>query len=256
MDNKEILQIAVRQQAIEFNCAPEDFFLKENKVVISKENPEARKYLKLPFFCALASFGNNIVASVDAVIAEMVLGYINKHKMEDCFAPPNLFDLNDELQKYGARIGFSAQRFLPNVDIIKLISCEYEIKILHPDDYAYLYNVPEWSNAIGSGRRKHLDRLAVGAFDGQKLIGLAGSSADCDSMWQIGFDILPDYRRKGVASALTSRLALEILHLGKVPFTGNVWANIPSFKTQFASGFRPAWVEMQSSSADYSKLNQ
>ena len=246
MDNKKILQIAMQQQAIDFNCMPDDFCLNENKVVISGENPEARKYLKLPFFCAFASFGNNIVASVNANIAEMVLEYINNHKIEDCFAPANLFTLNDELKKHGNKISFNAQRFLPDIDVIKPISCEYEIKILYPDDFAYLYDIPEWKNAIGSGKRRHLDMLAVGAFDGQKLIGLAGCEACCSSMWQIGVDVLPNYRRKGVASALTSRLALEILHIGKVPFTGNVWANIPSFKTQFASGFRPAWVEIQS----------
>ena len=250
MDNKKILQIAMQQQAIDFNCAPEDFCQKENKVVISKENPDARAYLKLPFFCAFASFGNNIVASVNPVIADMVLEYINKHKIEDCFSPPNLFTLNDELKKHGSRISFSAQRFLPDIDVIKPIPCEYEVRILHPDDYAYLYNLPEWSNAIGSGKRKHLDRLAASAYDGQKLIGFAGSEACCDSMWQIGFDVMPEYRRKGVASALTSRLALDILQIGKVPFTGNVWANIPSFKTQFTSGFRPAWVELQSSPAN------
>jgi len=246
MDNKEILQIAMQQQAIDFNCAPEDFCLKENKVVISNVNPKARAYLKLPFFCAFASFGNNIVASVSADMADMAFDYINQYKIEDCFSPPNLFTLNDELKKHGSRIGFSAQRFLPDVDVIKPVSCDYEIKILRPDDYAHLYGLPEWGNAIGSGKRKHLDRLAAGAYDGEKLIGLAGSEACCERMWQIGFDVVPEYRRKGVASALTSRLALEILNMGKVPFTGNVWANIPSLKTQFTSGFRPAWVEMQS----------
>ena len=88
--------------------------------------------------------------------------------------------------------------------------------------------------------------MATEAFDNHNLIGLAGSEACCDSMWQIGIDVMPNYRKKGVASALTSKLALEILHLGKVPFTGNAWANIPSFKTLFTSGFKPAWVEMQS----------
>ena len=45
--------------------------------------------------------------------------------------------------------------------------------------------------------------LGVGAYDGKDLIGLAACSADCDRMWQIGVDVLPAYRRKGVASALT-----------------------------------------------------
>jgi GNAT superfamily N-acetyltransferase len=254
MDNKKILEVAIEQLAFDFNCTSEDFCSKENKVVISGENVKAKKYYpRLPFFCALASFGNNVVASVNIDIKEFIYEYINKHKIEDCFAPPNLFTLNDELRKHGSWVTFSAQRFLPDIEIIKPIPCEYEVKILQPDDYSHLYNIPAWNNAIGSGKRKHLNRLAVGAFDGLDLIGLAGSEACCESMFQIGVDVLPEYRRKGIAASLTSRLALEILHIGKVPFTGNVWANIPSFKTQFASGFKPAWVEMTASLADTDK---
>ena len=38
-----------------------------------------------------------------------------------------------------------------------------------------------------------------------KLVGLAACSADCDNMWQIGVDVLPEYRRMGIASSLDSR---------------------------------------------------
>ena len=91
----------------------------------------------------------------------------------------------------------------------------------------------------------------MGAYDGDKLIGLAGCSADCDDMWQIGIDVLPDYRRQGVASALTSKLALEILQRGKVPFYCAAWCNIKSVRNAIRSGFKPAWVEMTAKSADY-----
>jgi len=250
MDNDKILKIAMQQQAIDYNCMPEDFCSSENKVVISKENPKARAYLKLPFFCALTSFGNNIVASVNADIAEFVSEYIKNKKIEDCFAPPTILTLNDKLQKHNVKFSFCAQRTLPDVNVIKASSCDYELKILHPDDYSELYGKPEWSNAVGNGKHRHLDKIAIGAFDRQNLIGLAGSGASCESMWQIGVDVLPDYRRKGVASALTGRLALEILHIGILPFGGNRWANIRSIKTQLSCGFRPAWVEITAGSAD------
>jgi len=250
MDNQKILEIAMRQQAIDYNCAPDDFYARENKVVISKENPKARAYLRLPFFCALTSFGNNIVASVDADIVDFVSEYIKDKKIEECFAPPNIFILNDELRKHGRQITFCAQRSLPDANLIKPVSCAYEMKILHPDDYSHLYSHPAWGNAIGSGRRKHLDRTAVGAYDGEKLIGLVGSEESCESMWQMGIEVLPDYRKKGVAKALATKLALEILNVGIVPFPGNRWANIRSLKTQLSCGFKPAWVEMTASSAD------
>jgi predicted GNAT family acetyltransferase len=93
--------------------------------------------------------------------------------------------------------------------------------------------------------------LGVGAYDAGKLIALAACSADCDTMWQIGIDVLPEYRRKGIASALTSRLAVEILERGKVPFYCCAWSNIGSARNAIRSGFRPAWVEMTMKSIEF-----
>lgn len=246
MTNKEILKIAMRQQAIDSNCAPEDFCSSENKVVISKANPLARKYLNLPFFCDLCSYGSNIVASVDVVIADAVSEYINKYNVEYCFQTPNLYILNEELQKHGMKICWMAEYFLPDVEVLEPIPCDYELKILQQHALADLYT-PEWSNAL-SEKRKHLDMLAVGAYDGERMIGLAGCSADCDSMWQIGVDVLPEYRKKGVASSLVSNLAVEVLRRDKVPFYCCAWSNISSARTAIKSGFRPSWVHVTAKS--------
>ena len=147
-----------------------------------------------------------------------------------------------------------AEYFLPDVRILQKLPCPYELRILHPADFAELY-VPEWSNALCK-HRKHLDILGVGAYDHGKLIGLAGCSADCDSMWQIGIDVLPDYRRQGIAAALTIRLAVEILERGKAPFYCAAWSNIRSVRNAISSGFRPAWVEMTAKPAEFvDKMN-
>ena len=34
----------------------------------------------------------------------------------------------------------------------------------------------------------------------ERMIGLIACSIDCDDMWQIGVDVLQEYRRKGIAS--------------------------------------------------------
>ena len=86
--------------------------------------------------------------------------------------------------------------------------------------------------------------MGVGAYQDGRLIGLAGASADCEEMWQIGVDVLPEVRRQGVASALTSTLAQEILSRGKVPFYCCAWSNIKSARNAIRSGFRPAWAEL------------
>lgn len=239
--NNRILQIAMQQSAVDANCSADDFLRKENIVVISKENPDARKYLTLPFACNLISYGNNIVASITEKYRPIISDYINRFPVAHCFETPNLHVLDDAMLKEGFRVCFMAEYFLPDLEVLKALSCSYELKVLYAEDFAPLYT-DTWSNALCK-KRSELDVLGIGAYDGEKLIGLAGCSADCETMWQIGVDVLPEYRRQNIASSLTSRLALEILEREKVPFYCAAWSNIKSVRNAIKSGFRPAWVE-------------
>lgn len=243
MTNADILKIAIAQSALDSNCAPEDFLKKEGAVVISKGNAGARRYLSLPFELDLTSYGNGVVASVSPdmpALLEIARSYIAKYPAAHCFETPNLHVLMEALKPFGLNICFMAEYWLPDLDVLRPLSCPYQTKLLELQDFSSLY-LPEWSNALCE-KRKHLDMLAVGAYDGDKLIGLAGCSADSDTMWQIGIDVLPEYRRLGVASALTSVLALETIKRGKAPFYCCAWSNVASARNAIRSGFRPAWV--------------
>ena len=242
MTNQDILRIAMTQSAADLCADASDFTRSENVIVLSHETPDARRYLKLPFSCQLVSYGNNVVASISPALREITEAYINRYPVEHLFETPNLHVLNDALMARGQRICFMAEYFLPDADALRPLDCPFEMRVLTPQDFTNLYR-PEWSNALCE-QRKHLDVLGVGAYDGDTLIALAGASADCDTMWQIGIDVLPAYRRRGIASALTSRLATEILARGKVPFYCAAWSNIKSVRNAIRSGFRPAWVEM------------
>lgn len=247
--NKSILEIAMRQSAADANCKAEDFMQEKNIVVTSAANPNARKYLTLPFACNLISYGNNIVASVSEAYRRIVSDYIDRFPVEHCFETPNLHVLDDAMRREGYRACFMAEYFLPDLGALKALDCPYELKVLRSNDFDPLYT-DTWSNALCEKRRE-LDILGVGAYDGGELIGLAGCSADCDTMWQIGVDVLPVYRRQGIASALTSRLALEILEREKVPFYCAAWSNLKSVRNAIKSGFRPAWVEATVKSASF-----
>lgn len=247
--NEAILRIAMEQSAIDASCKAEDFLQAENIIAISGATPKARKYLTLPHVCNLISYGNNIVACVAAEHEALVTDYISKYPAEHCFETPNMHVLNDAFQAKGFRICFMAEYFLPDVNTLHALPCDYELRLLTQENFAPLYT-KEWSNALCEAR-KELDVLGVGAYSEGKLVGLAGCSADCDSMWQIGVDVLPEYRRQGIASALTSRLALEILNRGKIPFYCCAWSNVKSARNAIKSGFRPAWVELTVKKADF-----
>ena len=254
-NNSEILKIAMAQSAIDLCARADDFQKYENIVVLSQNTQRARRYLKLPFSCQLVSYGNNVVASVSPEFYYITEKYINSYPTEHCFETPNLHVLNEALLSKGQKICFMAEYFLPDVTVLRPLDCSYELRVLEQKDFTNLY-LPEWSNALCKDR-KHLDVLGVGAYDGDKLVGLAGCSADCDTMWQIGIDVLPEYRRQGIASALTSHLAIEILNRGKVPFYCAAWCNVKSVRNAIKSGFRPAWVEMTAKSCELvEELNQ
>lgn len=248
MTNKEILQIAMEQSALDINCKAEDFLGNSHVIVKSGVGENARKYYKEPIACNLVSYGNNIVASVRDEYREIVEAYIGKFEFYHCFETPNMHWLNERLLEKGQKICFMAEYYLPDVEKLHALPCDYELKVLVQSDFKNLYK-PEWGNALCEDR-KELDVLGIGAYDSGRLIGFAACSADCDTMWQIGVDVLPEYRRQGVASVLTGRLALEILERGKVPFYCSAWSNIRSVRNAVKSGFIPAWVEMTAKPAD------
>ena len=242
LTNREIRNIALRQSAWDCNCQPEDFLRAENVICPAGLGPNAKKYYQAPLACNFVTYGSNIVASVQEECKPIVQEYLSRFTWYHCFETPNLHWLQERLTPLGLKVCFMAEYFLPDVDRLKALPCGYETKVLEQKDFASLY-LPEWTNALCE-KRKELDVLGVGAYDQGRLIGLAGCSADGADMWQIGIDVLPAYRRQGIAKALTSRLALEILRRDKAPFYCCAWSNIRSARNAVACGFSPAWAEM------------
>ena len=242
MTDKDVLQIAMQQSAEDIGCSVEDFLANDNRIVPFKLGGNAKVYYKLPIGCNFISYGNNIVAAATEETSGIVKEYISRFKFYHCFETPNMHWLDERLEPLGMTTCFMAEYYLPDLNRLTELPCEYELRILEKGQFDDLY-CPEWPNALSSDK-KHLDMLAVGAYDGGKLIGLAGCSADAEKMWQIGVDVLPEFRRKGIASALTSKLALEILNRGKVPFYCTAWSNVRSVRNAIKCGLIPAWVEM------------
>ena len=89
------------------------------------------------------------------------------------------------------------------------------------------------------------DRIAVAALDGETIMGMAGCSEDAPHWQQIGIDILPEYRSRGIGAYLVTLLKNRIIEMGDVPFYGTDAANIRSQNVAISSGFKPAWVETE-----------
>ena len=242
MTTQDMLRIAMNQSAEDIGCSADDFLSSHSIVVPFKLGSKAKKYYRLPIGGNFISYGNNVVAASEDGLFELVKEYVERFEFCHCFETPNMRWLNRRLEPLGQTVCFMAEYYLPDLRKLTKLPCPYETRLLEKPDFEELY-LPEWSNALCRDR-KQLDVLGVGAYDGGKLIGLAGCSADAEEMWQIGVDVLPEYRGKGIASAITSHLAEEIIERNKVPFYCSAWSNIRSVRNAIKSGFTPAWAEM------------
>ena len=55
--------------------------------------------------------------------------------------------LNDAFQELGFRVCFMTEYFLPDVQILRALSFDLELSLLHAEDFVGLYT-PEWSHAL------------------------------------------------------------------------------------------------------------
>lgn len=108
------------------------------------------------------------------------------------------------------------------------------------------YGNPSFPNAIcPEYTPDRPDVLAVCAYHGTQLMGMAGCSEDMAGWLQIGIDVLPEYRSKGLGTYLVTLLRNRILQeLHAIPFYGTSIANYHSWNIAIRSGFRPAWLEI------------
>ena len=101
-----------------------------------------------------------------------------------------------------------------------------------------------WPNVVSprSTAQGRPNVVTAVAIHGEKVVAAAAAITDSDILWQIGIDVQPEHRGRGLAAVLTSRVARAVLDHGKVPFYGSRVDNIASRRTAQSAGFYPCWV--------------
>lgn len=246
MFRDKIFSEAARQLACDYNCSAADFDRSDGRASLAVKADGQRRFTEKPIFFRAATFGKNAVISC----TEEVLPFAEDIKSMGVtlFDGKGISAVNSALAPYGKHIGLISQYYLPKTPYSPLDSGGYHIELFNERDiteqiYPYYQG---YENALmyhGGPRR---DMLAVCALSGNIILGMAGASNDSDTFWQIGIDVIPEYRGHGLAPILVSILANEVFRQGAIPYYGTWPGNISSQKTALNSGFVPAWTEIQS----------
>lgn len=242
---EEYYEKLLKQLSIDYNCTAADLRTTENVITVSALNEGRRSYSPGQPLLEMATLGRNTVIMADSCLHDFLLGLIKDMDGHRLFELDNLIKLNKELKQYGYQMAPTHHMFLPCLSVKVKERCQ--VRWLYDNEINPFYGDPRFPNAIAFPKPCPVrpDRIAVIAVDGDTIMGMAGCSEDAPQWQQIGIDVLPEYRSKGIGSYLVTLLKNKIIEMGDIPFYGTAAANILSQNIALRSGFRPAWVETE-----------
>jgi len=240
--------IMYEQLAADLGCTTDDIKSNKNIFVCSKKLSGARtcnwhEISKLNLIC----INNKIVARSDEpkIIHWLEESY-NNFKGEWLSEYCSSRQLDEGLKQFDIRIGNFQPFFIPDEKKLQ-------------EDYAALkgcelrwYNQQEILQFKGDKRFKEAiifdegapDMIAVTAEKNGQIMAMAGANADSKTMWQMGISVMPDYKGRGLGTAMVALLKNKILDMGILPYYGTAMSHIISQNTAIKAGFIPAWVEL------------
>ncbi|MDE6727930.1 MAG: GNAT family N-acetyltransferase [Oscillospiraceae bacterium] len=245
--------------AREYNCSTSDFDGTANVVTVSTGN-RGRRYSEDGAFFSMATLGANCVITADERMQPFLREFVKRGEQGHwLFEAEKLVDLERELNRFGYGLHRPGPHhmYLPRYDVD--LPMKFPIKLLAGlDSFKRFYGDPRFKNALcGEYSPERPDVIALIAMDGDEIMGMAGASRDYTSdvegapSWlQIGVDVLPEYRGRGVGTFLVNELKNIVLKSGDIPFYGTAPANLHSQNIALNCGFRPAWVEISSEKKD------
>jgi len=250
MTKEDIRRRLLQQLAWELNCAPEDFSADGAVLTSPVLHEKRRRFSDRPYFLQMATFGAGAVISADERLHPWLRAWAEGERGFWLFEQHHFFALELKLREYGYRMSQTHHMFLPKPELLDR-KTDLSLRWLEQEDLRPFYGREELSNALCDRfRPERPDMLAVAAMDGERLMGMAGCSADTPELWQIGIDVLPPYRGRGVGRTLVGLLRDEALRRGALPYYGTSLSNIASWRIALETGFLPAWVEAEAREAE------
>ena len=239
----DYLKLLYHQLALDFSLTPDQFPLQKNHFVMKRYLEGRRVYQSDSCMLQILSMDSHmVVCSADsALLSWMEQEYKDVSGAWIC-EYDKIFKINDKLKEYGHYIADGHPFFIPKA-LPECPSYGFDTRWYERDELGRFFGDHRFSNAIG-GDKLGLDMLAVTAVIDGEIAGMAGASADSETAWQIGIDVLPAYRNRRIGTMLTVLLAREVARRGFLPFYGTGASHMQSQRVAVGAGFVPAWWEL------------
>ena len=220
MNKEQILNVIKRYLSDKFECDISNLDKKGLNIIKNKYNSKIK--MLLLYDLILVSVSVNMYDYVCSKLKDKTTYELFEFPYtygQSIYFIPNLNKLSkqDENPKYNFKL------FDGNTDEINLSS--------------------GFENAITFENGKCISDIAYVAYKDGYVIGVAGADKIDDDIWEVGIEVLPEYRKEGLATILTKNLTLKILEKGVVPIWCASVSNIGSLAVAANSDYIPLWME-------------
>jgi len=213
----------------------------------AREIDGRRRFPFRPDNLSLATMGRSVVISCSGNRMDWVTKQLSALDRDQSFSSRTVALLNDFVGKENQYMAGPDLRYLCSQDSLRkhATPAGIEVALLQSHEIRELYGKGSFPNAIGYSIDTPRPRLSAAvAKDGEQIVGVAGASADCDRMWQVGIDVVPQYQGRGVGKCIVAALTSAILQKGKIPYYSTGTSNVRSQALAVSVGYWPAWTEM------------
>lgn len=236
---KEILE---EQLALDYDCSIGEVQSGENIFRPMKKNPGARPVADEDCMLKIAVYKEKLLVMADERILDWCREAFADRKGTWLSEPMSLIRIHQKLREYGQNLVDAHHYYIP-AQKQTMTPKRFDVKWYEKEEIEVFREDDRFDEALLFDEETP-DMLAVCAVEGETILGMAGATKDAERMWQIGVNVTPEGRGKGVGTYVTSLLKERLLEQGIIPFYSTVESHIKSQRVAFASGFEPIFYEI------------
>lgn len=246
--SREATQGIVRM-VLAADCAcPESAFVDDRLLVTpAEERAGRRRYPSSTKPLGIVTMGRGVVVSCYTEWIAPLRAILVNRSRDEIFASPTMTAIAHHLARDGAQLFGPAVSYVCATETLRpaTVPPEVAIDVVEGKEVFNLYQYPGFERAL-SYRPDHErpDVAAAVARRAGTIVGIAGMSADCDALWQIGIDVVEGARGVGIGRALVGQLTELAFQRDRVPSYTADLANLRSHALAVSLGYWPSWVEL------------
>lgn len=244
MTSSEIRYEIMKYLAKEIKCDADDFLSDTNKVYKTEDETEQ--------FFRMMCFGNAAVARVNEKIYDWCINFVSEHEGFRCFDGNQFSVIAVELAKHGLGLGCgqgmiadkTLKRESKNIPYKTRIIDKAGIKRFYDDEVEgkFYKSDVKWRMLPYSEATEYI----IAAYDSDKVISFVVADKNTDKIYDVGYETLPEYRQKGIATTITIEMTDLLLNKGVISYAGLAWSNVSSKNVLIKSGYTAGWSNMGS----------